>query len=313
VFTSVDNNNTMGVLPKTLFSGTDNISESDKRKIFVNNFSDNIESVLGEFLWDGTAAGTIGLTISDDGKKVESGRFITRGVLEAKTIKMAASNIWVGADESLILSVKLPRAELFRFSEGGLYSQYVDEDSVNHTLHSVKEGQTPIPILPGDKEEWSVGNFCIRQVCCISKNSTARGGVLLTWTVLIFPRAKEQLLEASDLTSSPSWPGLRLISGEMPLMPRPTTAWGCPVLPILRSNNEDRTIPNGATLRHAVGAIMEKTSGTDIMRDVQQLDTRWKTIADNPLNFTEKPVSVNWPKQLQPEPETGKYKLCPDK
>jgi len=296
----------MGVLPKTLFSGSENISETDKKKIIVNNFSESIETVLGEFLWEGQAAGTIGLTLSDDGKRVESGQFITRGVLEARTIKMAAANIWADTDESLILTIKLPRAEIFRFSEGGLFSQYVDEDSVIHSLHSVKDGQTPVPILQGEKKEWSIGSFCLRQICHISKNSTVRDGVMLTWVVLIFPRAKEQLLEASDLTSSPSWPGLRLISGEMPLMPRPTTAWKCPVLPLLRSNNEDRRTPSGGALRHAIGAILQKTGGADIMKDAQHLSTRWQTIAENPGAFTEKTVPITWPTQPEPEPETGK-------
>jgi hypothetical protein len=175
-----DNNN-MGVLPKTLFAGSENISDADKKKIFVNNFSQSIETVLCEFLWEGKAAGTIGLTLSEDGKKVESGRFITRGVLEARSIKMAASNIWADTDESLILTIKLPRAEIFKFSEGGLYSQYVDEDSVSHSLHMVKEGETPVPILQGEKiKEWSIGSFCLRQICHVSKNSTACGGVILT-------------------------------------------------------------------------------------------------------------------------------------
>jgi len=296
----------MGVLPKTLFAGSENISDADKKKIFVNNFSESIETVLCEFLWEGKAAGTIGLTLSEDGKKVESGRFLTRGVLEARSIKMAASNIWADADESLILTIKLPRAEIFKFSEGGLYSQYVDEDSVSHSLHMVKEGETPVPILQGEKKEWSIGSFCLRQICHVSKNSTARGGVILTWVVLIFPRAKEQLLGASDLTSSPSWPGLRLISGEMPLMPRPTKAWKCPVLPLLRSNNEDRRTPSGGALRHAIGAILQKTSGADIMKDAHHLNAKWTSIADNPLDFTEKAVPITWPTQPEPEPETGK-------
>lgn len=296
----------MGVLPKTLFAGAENISEADKQKIFVNNFSESIESVLRDFNWDGKLVGTIGLTISDDGKKIENGRFIPRGPLEAKTIKMAASTIWPDADETVILAIKLTKVEVFKFSEGGLYSQYVDEGAISHTLHSMVEGKTPIPILPQEKGDWNVGSFCLRLICHISKASTAKGGIVLNWTVLIFPRAKEQLLQASDMTASPSWPGLRLITGEMALWPRPTTTWMCPVLPLLRSNSDENRTPSGQALRHAIGAIMEKSARPDIMTDIQHLNTRWNEIAENPLAFADKPSPICWPKQAEPEADTGK-------
>jgi hypothetical protein len=83
----------MKPLPKTLFSGSENIGEQDREKIFVNNFSDSVEKVLGDFFWDGKAAGAIGLTLSNDNKRVESGRFITTGTLVEKSLKVAANEI----------------------------------------------------------------------------------------------------------------------------------------------------------------------------------------------------------------------------
>ena len=106
----------MKSLPKTLFAGSEHISEDDKQKIFINNFSDSVEKVFGEFFWDGKAAGAIGLTLSNDNKRVESGRFITEGTLVEKSIKVAADEIWQDADESVVLTIKLPRAEIFKFT-----------------------------------------------------------------------------------------------------------------------------------------------------------------------------------------------------
>jgi hypothetical protein len=90
----------MKSLPKTLFSGGENISENDKKRLFVNNFSDNLETVLGDFSWDGKATGIIGLTLSNDNRRVEIGRFYTREVLQERSIKVAASEIWENAHES---------------------------------------------------------------------------------------------------------------------------------------------------------------------------------------------------------------------
>ncbi len=95
----------MKTLPKTLFAGSENFSENDKKKLFANNFSDNVETVLGEFAWDGKATG---LTLSNDNRRVESGRFYTRGVLQERSIKVAASEIWENAHESVTLTIKLP-------------------------------------------------------------------------------------------------------------------------------------------------------------------------------------------------------------
>lgn len=296
----------MGVLPKSLFSGTGNISENDRKKLRVNSFAEGVETVLGDFLWDGRAAATVGLTLSDDGKKVESGRFITRGRLEDRSIKVAASNIWEEADDSVVLTLNLSRAETFKFTDGGLYSQYADQSAVNYSLHSVTEGNAPIPIMAQERSEWQVGDFCLRQICHVSKSSTAKGGVALAYSVLIYPTSKEQLRQGSDLTASPSWPGLKVCSGEMLLLPRPTTPWGCPVLPILRTNADDGEIPSAAALRHAIGAIMGKAGLPDIMKDSQNLRAKWEHFAENPGEFSEKTAPIAWPKQPEPEPESGK-------
>jgi hypothetical protein len=156
----------MKTLPKTLFSGSENINDNDKKKLFVNNFSDSVETVLGEFGWDGKATGIISLTLSNDNRRVENGRFYTRGILQERRIKVAASE---NAHESVTLTIKLPRAEVFKFTDGGLYSQYVDEEAVTYYMHSTVEDRPPVPIPAQEKEEWQIGKFCLRQ-CATSAN-----------------------------------------------------------------------------------------------------------------------------------------------
>jgi len=297
----------MGVLPKNLFTGTKNdISVGDKQKIKVNSFSDNIETVLGDFGWDSKAAGTIGLTLSNDNKKIESGRFITRGVLQDKILKIPAHHIWDAVDESIMLSIKLTRAETFTFREGGLYSQYVDEQAIAHSFYDAVEGQQPVPILAQEKEEKQIGKFCLRQVCQVSRSSSIKNGVIISYVVLIYPTSKDQLLQGSELAASPSFPGLELCAGTMQLLPKPTTAWGCPVLPLLRSNFEDNTIPNSVAMRHAIGAVMTKTGNPEVVKDVSSLLHRWDNIADQPDTFVEAATNTTWPEQPEPESETGK-------
>jgi hypothetical protein len=309
----------MGVLPKNLFLGTKNdIGDNDKKKIKVNNFADSIETVLGDFGWDNKAAGTIGLTLSNDNKKIESGKFITWGILQDKILKIPAHHIWDSADESIILSIRLTRAETFTFREGGLYSQYVDEQAIAHNFYDMVEGQQPVPILEQEKGERQIGKFCLRQVCQVSRSSSVKnGGVVISYVVLIYPTSKDQLLQGSELATSPSFPGLELCSGTMQLLPRPTTPWGCPVLPLLRASFDDSTMPNSVALRHAIGAVMTKTGSPDVVKDVSSLLNQWDSIANQPDLFMEAAPFTTWPEQPEPETDTGKknkivvLKTCP--
>ena len=131
---------------------------------------------------------------------------------------------------------------------------------------------------------------------------------MITYVVLIFPTSKEQLLQGSELTANPSWPGLKLCAGEMLLLPRPTTTWKCPVLPLIRANMEDGNLPSSTALRHAIGAILSKAGSADVARDVNTFLAKWEHLAENPQDFVQKPTPVDWPAQPAPEPETGKKK-----
>jgi len=298
----------MGVLPKNLFSGTRDICENDKKKIRVSNFSENIATVLADFGWNSKAAGTIGLTLSNDNKRVETARLITRGALQEKVLKVPANHIWEAADESVTLSIKLHRAETFSFRDGGLYSQYVDGDATSHSFYSVGEGRQPAAILEAEKEEHRIGKFCLRQVCQVNRSSSVKAGVSLSYVVLIYPTSKEQLLQGSEMAANPSWPGLELCSGTLQLLPRPTAAWGCPILPLIRASFEEDTMPSSAALRHAIGAVMTKAGGHSVAKDVGALLEQWDAIGEQPDTFVELAPTTTWPEQPEPEPETGKYK-----
>jgi hypothetical protein len=146
----------------------------------------------------------------------------------------------------VVLTIKLPRAEIFKFADGGLYSQYVEEEAVTYYMHSAVEGKPPTPLPAKEKEEWQIGKFCLRQICYVSKASTAHGSVALTYVLLIFPTFKEQLVSGSELTANPSWPGLKLCSGEMQLLPWPTSPGSVPPPP--SSGQDPRTPASPARL-----------------------------------------------------------------
>ena len=119
-----------------------------------------------------------------------------RGPVDDKELRVDSNKIWPAASADTFVSIKLPAADIFKFGDGGLCSDYVAEEEVQHAVYENTEGRGPTPVLEADYEERGIGSFCIRMTCIISKSSSARTGVMLKWTVLLFPDAKERILES---------------------------------------------------------------------------------------------------------------------
>jgi hypothetical protein len=128
-------------LDKALFSGeADNITEEDIVKVEVTNFEDAADGALAKFHWKGRATACVGLVLSPDNKKVHEGFLITRGKLETAELQLVAKNIWKEASGEALMTIKLPPASMFRFSEGGMVSNYVSAEEVIHYFHIQEEG-----------------------------------------------------------------------------------------------------------------------------------------------------------------------------
>jgi hypothetical protein len=62
------------------FSGDEDVSGEDLGSAEVANFSTALDTALQQnFGWDGKAIGVVGLSLSPDNDRVNSGIFITRG------------------------------------------------------------------------------------------------------------------------------------------------------------------------------------------------------------------------------------------
>jgi hypothetical protein len=121
-------------------------------------------------------------------------------------------------------------------------------------------------------------------ICQISKSSSSRTGVWLKYVIMMFPEKKETLLE-NKLAKHPGWPGLKLQEGEMAILPRPTVAWQCPVLPLLRTGQPFDQLPeapSAAELRKAVGAIMSKSWEPKLYLTPGSVISKWDKINRNP-------------------------------
>jgi hypothetical protein len=74
----------------------------------------------------------------------------------------------------------------------------VCEENFTHFFHTIEEGR-----LSAKLPELSIGNFCLRMSCQISKSSSTRTGIWLKYTVMLFPEQKEKMLQQYEIAKSP--------------------------------------------------------------------------------------------------------------
>jgi hypothetical protein len=250
----------------------------------------------------------VGLVLTPDNRKVQEGVLVTRGKLEIAEHTMDAKKVWLDAVPGTTLTIRLDTVDMFEFTEGGLYSDYVCAENVIHFFHTTEEGRNPRPILTAKLPELGVGSFCLRMVCQISKSSTSKTGVWLKYYVMIFPETKKKLME-NEMARNPGWPGLKLCEGEMAILPRPKVAWQCPILPLLWTGQPFDQLPEAPSateLRRAVGAIMSGSFEPKIYQSPGAVLSKWDKIGKNKEELSNKTGPVTWPKQPEPERVTGR-------
>ena len=298
-------------MDKKLFAGADAYDPEELAKGEVSNFTSDFAIKLKAFRWDGfSKCCSVGLALSPDNRRVEKGVLLVRGNLDEK-LTIEANKIWPEAKSGVGLVLKLRAGELFTFSEGDLGSDIVDQAQVEHGFYKHVEGTTPTPILDADHREEGIGGFCMRMTCVLSNNSSAKSGVILKYTIVLFPSSKEALLDQYDLAQSAAWPGLRVTDGYLPLLPRPGKNWGCPVIPFIKPGGpleEVTTVPSPEGLRRAIACMMAKTIIAETARSGAALTTRWRLLASNPGELQVRQGELTWPAASISPPELGEYK-----
>jgi hypothetical protein len=295
-------------MDKALFSGGEELGKPEIKKCEIRNTTSDVGEKLKELGYKDKLAGCVCIGLSADNKRADTGCFTVRGVIEEKEIKIEAGKLWPAASNDTILSMKIPQAEIFRFGEGGLVSDYTPQSAMHYAYYEQQEGRNPSPILDAELEEKGIGKFCTRMICVISKKSSVKNGVILKYTVLLFPLARDKLLSDYAAARSGAWPGLRITEGELPLLPRPIDAWKCPVLPLILPGvpfNQNPDTPQSAELRRAVATIMARTVEPETARTGPALVARWQRLASNPEELTERQAAITWPKETPQLPDMG--------
>ncbi len=125
-----------------------------------------------------------------------------------------------------------------------------------------------------------------------------------------FSGGEDKMPKAFEAAKSLGWPGIKVCEGETAVLPRPKVAWQCPILPLLWTGTPFellREAPTATELRKAVGAIIGKSVKPNLYKTQGLLASKLEKIGQNQEELSSKGGLVTWPKQKEPERETGRY------
>jgi hypothetical protein len=300
----------MAPLEKAYFAGQDALPDEDVRRAEVANFTTGPAEALRRFGWKGAAASCVGLKLTGDNRRIESGQFLTLGKPDSNKIEMEAKKIWPRAATNVTIIIKIDDMAMFQFPHGTLCSDFLPGDDVPHSFTLREVNQNPTAILDEEKAEYEIGDFCLRLVSTIKKSSAAKGPVTMKYAVLLFPLSKGETLGLSFNTESAAWPGLLVTEGTMPLLPEASTVWQCPIVPLILSGapfSKHAFLPPEGALRRAVASIMGQGVLPETCNSASSLGKMWDRLTSNPNEFSQKAGPVSWPKPTaEPTPEKGK-------
>ena len=299
----------MAPLDNNLFTGGNQIDGSDLAKTEVQNMGIGVDAVLKQFGGKGKATGCVVLHLSPDNRRVDRANFVVRGELEEKEIRMECSKLWQDADLNTIVTIRFPRSDIFKFEEMGLWSELVPDEEIVHYYHAMPEGQNPTPILTPDLARWGIGEFCARMVCQVAKASSPTRGVVIKYQIYLFPRSTREILEMGEAPRHGAWPGLKVAEGEFPLGPKPTTAWQCPILPLIIPGTSFANLavaPTADRLRQGIANVMTRVEIPEGSKSLAALLAKWERIRRSPLEAASRSPQTSWPKPREEQPEEGK-------
>ena len=294
-------------MDSSMFGQPISVSSEDVGHCEIQNIGEAVTNVLVNYGWKGDPVGVIILHLSPDNERVTAGQFSARG-RDEREFKLRADKIWVDADMNVTLTIRMPELDSFIFSGGGLTSDWLQDEEVVHFYHVAQEEGAPRPIITPTLDEWGIGKFCLRLVCHPSKSCSKERGVLVKYIVMLYPAGKAELTAMSPHAADASWPGLKLGEGEMQLLPRPSTDWGCPVLALLRPAVDFRQLPkapSSAALRHAIASIMRRCGTPDVSRGAASLGAKWERFRNAPSTYATKEAPLTWPQAARPQTATG--------
>jgi len=204
----------MPPLDPGFFEGTGNPALTELVTAEISNKSSSAEAALDALkAADEQLIAFIILQLTPDNLKVDYGEFALRGILDERAFKIPCSKLWAAAEKGTMLNFKLPAAEDFGFTDGGLTSEYKPMNEVRHSFTTSADPKPMTTLTGDDVAAKNIGDFCLRIVCCLARSDPG-GQIRIQTTVLLHPQSKAASLDMADSAREAGWPGIFIIETE---------------------------------------------------------------------------------------------------
>jgi hypothetical protein len=86
-----------------------------------------------------------------------------------------------------------------RTLEGGLTSDITPSENLDFAFMVKGDSGPPRPALEAEYAELGISDFCVRMICNIARSSSLKEGVIIKYSILLFPRGKDPLLRKYEV------------------------------------------------------------------------------------------------------------------
>ena len=251
------------------FDGNTGLSQSDWKKLIVPSPTDAPRHLLDA--WEGKLMGFCSMTLDNNNASILNARFNLAGTLwDQKDHTVGAHRLWEDVENGTTLSFPALNTNIFTFNSGTLVSDLIGHEQIKHAWRV-------------DNNAADTGKeFTIRAYVAPSEEFWA------TLWLILYPLAKQELLDSYPLAANSSFPGLKLASLHFRLGLQSSAIlgdiqWGSPLVPAIVSPSDwtaNQAPPSTAALRQAMASTLRTAIRPEIKKNHATLLTRWNEIAD---------------------------------
>ena len=297
----------MPTLTNALFVGECKVDTNDWKKISVPGLGPRqVSEFLETFGWDGLAAASVGLRMAADNESVSAARLSIVGCWAPQPAKVQAQKLWARAPANIWLEIDLQDMGTFRFADNNMVSCYIPDIAIKHCFITLEDGEQQKVLTDEEVTASNITPFALRAACGLSSASSAVDGVWMTCAVVVYPASEEEMAALSPAYKSPTWPGIKLAEGDIPILPRAGKShpalqgkeWGCPVTPALIPGapwEETGKNLEQSTVTAAIGNLLNSGQFPSCAASADSLKRKWDAAQRAPEKMAQKKPEVTWP------------------
>ena len=274
------------------------LGPEDLDSLVVQGFGKVSEPTLRNFGWTGGCAGTIGITLAADNKRILATDFYLCGSLHddaSATTTCKATKFWPEVPPSWELKLPFEDLSVFRF-DGNLQSALVASEGLKFSVFDTESNAT---ISMDEFKEAGGSHFTLRAFVHMTTS------IWFKVQLLIMPVPKDSIIDRFACALNPAFPGLKLTFFDAPLLPNAVKKYGLAFYPLLQKGNTAANFPamSSFNMRNSISKLLQTGKTAKCLSDQPRLLARLRNIEETGLDALSAPTTTapKWP-DAQPSP-----------